>query len=608
MGLFDKRHADIDEQATLAFLLRKQRPVEQQAAVQEVYLSTAHAAEKIRRIRALDGADAAMAYEDNVPSATQRDPPRPIRYFGSDDPEHGQKAATELPPRRTAARTEPAHVPPPRLRHIPRSGYFRFLFRNLGAIIRKNAVNPALRIRFFPPRVEIDAEVGVQWITRIQPVAQTLQYILAGSEVHSWKYLEKTEYNTIRVFMLLLHEIHTVDPGAHLDNPQKLYEHMKPIEDLLRVLRASEITVDTLTSAVRAVADHRTQTHAETEDPVRLTEELLSREEGELCIWSILSALHCVMSRNAVTLNELVVPTSETLIPGNRFMCTDEVNDEIALYLKGREEAVGRLEKEYSNIVRVRSFIRTSVDSGVDTGVLHDLFKGNVQATTLSSPVLFVPAFVTGFLRMYGNLLDGTVRIDGIGSTRLFPLQTFHSHIMRLELVQHRLDSLRQRTGMVEHSHVIDVMHGRREATEPEAEASHQLSTALDTIQDLQRVLSLVIRNPRVKRTVEPSEWAPRNPEHYAMSDQGFPLDHFVQDPVELSGRSVSDHFHRIMQILYVFRHHYRERKLLAILDREHQIRQEMRDIRHEILRIAHVRDAEQIFRRHRLLQHIGAS
>ncbi|MFW6234613.1 MAG: hypothetical protein ACOC4I_04480 [Spirochaetota bacterium] len=602
MGLFQRRKTDTDEQIVLVSLLRKPRPVELQAAVQEVYLSDLSDQAKIARIRVIDNTDSAAEYGRQVPPAAPRTA-KPVRYFGSNPPEKHSPPPQSTSTESSTPRQERLYVPAPPLKRVGRSGFFRFLFHELGTLLKHGASNPALRIRFFPPRVDVDSEAVMHWITRIQPVASELEYLISGAELSSWKYLDKLEYNTLRVFSLLLREIVSADPGNHLDTPEKLYRDLETIEELLLVIHGNDLTVDALLSSIRAVKDHRDGRVSSLEDPVRLAEELISRQTDEFSVWGILTALHCALSRMYITLDDLVTSSPGLLVPDTRFVCPAEVMDEIERYLSGREEYAARLEKEYMQIMRIRSFVRTTDSGKPDFKPMKILLdRRNVELDELD-PLRLIPDFVEHFVRMYRELLDGTVCLEHLGELRLFPPPAFDPLFARFELVAQRITSLRLRAGSISHTHLIDVMHGRREATEPESEASHQLSIALDAARQIQRSVTAIIRNSRLVRSVDsPGSWVPRTPEHYASGSAEFPLDHLLESPPHLAGRTVGDRFHTMLRVLYLFRYHFRERSLLHTLDREHRILHEMLEVKREILRLATSSEATEIFRRVRML------
>lgn len=594
MGLFQRRKTDTDEQIVLVSLLRKPRPVELQAAVQEVYLSDLSDHAKIARIRVIDNTDTSAEYERQVPPASPREP-KPLRYFGSNPPENKTGNSAETP--------EQLYIPAPGLRRIGRSGFFRFLFHELGTLIKHGASNPALRIRFFPPRVDVDPEAVMHWITRIQPVASELEYLLSGAEVSSWKYLEKLEYNTMRVFSMLLEHIVSTDPGTNLDKPEKLYADLQTIEELLLVIHASDLTVDALLSSIRGVKDRRDGSIVSLEDPVRLAEELISRQTSDFSIWGILSALHCSLKRTYVTLDDLSATAPGLLVPDTRFVCPPGVREEIEQYLSGREEYAARLEKEYMQVIRIRSFVRKTDEGTPDFTPLQKLLENTKVELDELDPLRLIPDFFERFMDMYRDLLDGTVYLDGLGELRLFPPPAFEALFARFELVAKRITSLRLRAGSVSHRHLIDVMNARREATEPESEASHQLSIALDAVRQMQRSVTAILRNSRLIRSVDsPDSWVARTPEHYASGSTEFPLDHLLQSPRQLAGRTVADHFHAMLRIMYLFRYHFRERTLLYTLDREQHILQEMHEVRRDILRLATKSEATAVFRRVRIL------
>ncbi|TVQ24719.1 MAG: hypothetical protein EA383_09970 [Spirochaetaceae bacterium] len=605
MGLFQRNKTDTDEQIVLVSLLRKPRPVELQAAVQEIYLSDLSTDVKIARIRRIDGGGAAAV------SGRQTTDAGPVsqhhsKYFAHNQPPARDASLPEVVNEVTKNRpkTEQPYVVVPLVRPASRAGFFRFVFRELGSILRKGASNPALRIRFFPPRVDLDPETAIHWISRIQALAGELQYVLAGSSMNGWKYLEKLEYNVLSVFALLLNEIESVDPGKHLDLPQKLYGDLKPVEDLLLVIHASDITVEALLSAIRGVADATQSKRQDIEDPVRLTEELISRHTNQLCIYGILSALHTVRSRTQVTLDDLTVPAPGRLIMDDHFICSEDVQEQIDQFLKGREERAARLGKEYQQIARVQSLVKRREDGNPDYTPLYRLLDEQNPESAILDPLRFIPLFLNRFLATYREFLTGSVELTGPGVTRLFPARAFDSEIARLELASSRLQSLRTKTGSVSHASLIDVLHARREATEPESEAAHQLAIALDAAIQVQNTLAPLTRNPALIRVIPADEqWTARNIEYYTRGEAVFPLDHDIVSPFELKGQTVAAHIQAILRVIYLFRFHYRERTLLHTLDRAQQIRQEIDEIRRDVLRIAPREEAEHIFHRVRILK-----
>ncbi len=605
MGLFQRNKTDTDEQIVLVSLLRKPRPVELQAAVQEIYLSDLSTDVKIGRIRRIDSSGAAAGgarqTADAVPGSRHHS-----KFFAHNQPPARDTSVPEVPDEVTKHRpkAEQPYIYVPLVRPASRAGFFRFVFGELGSILRKGASNPALRIRFFPPRVDLDPETTIHWISRIQALAGELQYVLAGSSVNAWKYLEKLEYNVLSVFSLLLKEIENVNPGKHLDSPQKLYGDLKPVEDLLLVIQASDITVEALLSAVRAVADATQKKRQDIEDPVRLTDELMSRHTNQLCVYGILSALHTVRSRSQVTLDDLTVPAPGRLIMDDHFICSENVQEQIDQFLKAREERAARLGKEYRQIVRVQSLVKRREDGNPDYTPLYRLLDEPNPESVILDPLRFIPLVLDRFLATYREFLTGSVELTGQGVTRLFPAAAFDSEIARLELASSRLHSLRLKTGLVSHASLIDVLHARREATEPESEASHQLAIALDAAIQVQNTLAPITRNVALIRVIPADQkWTARNIEYYTRGEAVFPLDHGVQSPFELKGPTVAQHIQAILRVFYLFRFHYRERTLLHTLDRAQQIRQETDEIRRDVLRIAPREEAERIFHRVRILK-----
>lgn len=453
----------------LGTLLQKQRSPLKARLVEAVLKEELSTVEKIKNINAID----LKPEEEERPEQTRRtkntgriiDEEEQVDSTAQSQNSEDPVAKAEMNPARRKAlvekltgrpvstRNEQEEVRRSRLRYskMPEAGgILHYLFGDYRLIRNFGFRTGTIEKAGFPFILHLTPAIPAYFNqTLVKEIATGLIQGLAPLLRRGWIALEKEDYNLLAGLRLLVDQIVAVELRPLRTEMTAHLASFSAVSTILFVLCGHRETVER-TVRIWGIANEKLAIS----DPIRargplLIKQLLNTEAEGISLFNIIRAMWMLKTLRMVDFADMVPKHHGILFGRDSYDCTTEVQDEIDRYIQNLIAKVDSLNRERTDIDRLRYFLPRSPNSelfvgglSLDFGHLDTFYNGSLKHPEYNHLVdrdnrlVWVIRFLDVFLENIGPLLGTGLRLQALGPIEIFQKGVLSSYSVRLSAMQ----------------------------------------------------------------------------------------------------------------------------------------------------------------------------
>jgi len=547
----------------LGKLLRKDRPPELQAAVQEVLDSDLSTDSKIAKIRKLDGVGG-----HGEESRTK-----------SDEVSEVDKAQVQLwqPLRFTLGRLKTII----KLPHTP-TAFLSYLFlehRKIKDFGRKTHV---FAPTVFLPILRLDKAVPQFFSASLQAWSGRLIEILSPALENGWQLLSKRDYNMIVAMKKLCDEISAVNFKILNYRDRYFIDKIRNIEAMFFVFQYHHENVDRLLDNVAHVLLADGEHDEEAEEAEILVKSILTQGFSIPSLYDLLLGLNMMKFRRRFTYTDLVATDLGELFNPTHFACGPKVQEEIDGSVEKLRESILKLEEHHRHLRRVREYLPLKENGEVDDSLLESFYEyeesrfEGVYRRDKENVVEFVPQFLRKLDVAYGPLLVGKVRLAKAGLVSIFAPQLFMQPIDQIRRLGFKLEQASFGYRIFSYKRYIGILRDGKGTIPVEADIVKFLQEAVNDCGTLaNRVAGILDRSARETETSDEGE----STEAASVSERGWTLLHGGEEILSsgfLHGRVVRDALEDLVSLCFLLARYLYDREIADLRGSEEAVKKKV--------------------------------
>lgn len=568
----------------LGMLLRQRRNATAQESVQKVLQSSVSSADKVRSIEEIDRRADDRGAPDSVHEGAAREVgPRSRRYISvepSDPPV--ERIQARRPPRVKAA--------------LRRNGYFAFFFRNRLRIREFGRATGTITPGGFPPGVKVAEPVPAFFSGFLRPAARDISLLLLQLMGNAWMHLTKKEYNLLVLLLDLCDRIDRVSAGASEFSNGAALTKLMLVEDRLLSMRYNDDSVPRIHEAIQTLISRNRREIENLGSLPHMVTRLISRTEGEISLIDAILALNMVYYRRYVTEQDLLLTGLGNLVETRTFDCSTRTMERIEESVAQLEAQLATLDEEYRSVLRVRALVKKDEKGDILLEPLQKIVSagsGYSWETVAANPPHLAEILLDAFRAQVWELAAGPLKMEAVGTTRLFTGAPFDADMERLALavgnIRERLTELQ----MLSRERLSALRDKRERATRYESEFLMQLQLGLDIIAATRDRLSAFLENE-----VPPTRgFEPVDVGAALDAGRGLPLSAQIVGASQFRGMSLRSAIETVVTEAHLICFVFGDKKIRRLLAREQHIQRDMEHILRTIERIAPAERATEILR-----------
>jgi hypothetical protein len=329
------------------------------------------------------------------------------------------------------------------------ASYFYYLFHYHKKCKEFGETAHLLTSDIIPPRVRLNPDIQSSFQTYLQADAAKLLRICELALESGWRYLDKMQYNLIVVLQKLCYEIISVNFRVLNYKDRNLVDHLRTLETLFFVLHYRsdypEILIDSLSTAV--ARDRRIK--QEKIEVSRLVERILFQTDSIPSLYNFILGANMVKYRRFFSLDELLCCDLGELLNTKEFACKPEMRGRIDEQVATLKKELGVLRKRYGEIDHIKRILYFKESGEIDFSGLRELYdSSSLKGVSLNflvdqdNVMVIAPGLMKVFDSVFYPLLNGVVRLSGVGEVTLFTPEYFQMEFHKLRGIIGKLEEM----------------------------------------------------------------------------------------------------------------------------------------------------------------------
>lgn len=464
----------------LAELLKQERSPEKSREVEEIVGSDLPISEKVRQIQRIDMRQDSRDYLsiDRL-SPSDQDEKRLLEEENIVDPVKAENNRKKI---KTSLR---------------RNDLLSFLFSDFRRIHRfsqhSGRKNDLLIFSYVPPRVRINRRMQVIFEHSFQKIARELTPVLAMVLDAAWLHLDKFHYNLLEKFDRLCREILRMNlRGVDLSKDDAI-DRISALENLYYTCSYQRGYHDAIAASVVSVVELHPEWNFQ---PTRVSAQvrmILDPTVLKPSLKNVLLAMNMVKSRRYLQQDDLVVQRGE-IISTYDFECDEDTRLSIKSYIAKKTEELKDLMRQKYEMERYASYLRFDEEGNFDFSSLeyyYDHLSGADRSfgKDQEEPALLLYTFAEFYLHWFEEMLTGSVKVDEVGTVRLFEYDLFHVELNKLRSNLEKLDRYKFMFNRLSLERYHALTDSRKQGTSSEVELIQVLSGITSQIRSITRRL-----------------------------------------------------------------------------------------------------------------------
>lgn len=438
-----------EEYAALVMLLKRERGITKEQAVEAVIASPITLAEKIDQILQIDG---------DKPFKSQL---HLLRRTGNDDDSTPDNADEAVGRELAANGIYTQYIARERrreLRIVPRrAGFFTFLFFEMPKIREFAEATNVLECRYFPPRLRMASAVEHFFRERIKPAAATILPYFVRAEREGWRILPKAEYNLITEFRILCETVIAVLDGSNRRGEFDFAIRLRRIVNAFLLCHHHRENPKTIANAALKVLTVMGESD-KIQNAVALISELLLPAPHGMSLHAVITALHIIECRRMLSIDDVINRGVKGVFSNCTFSCTPEVQHEIDAAVNVLIDRLYLLIEKREHASVVRSFLGFGPDDVLDTGLVMEFVYGS-SVRRGGDPLAFAAHCTRNFIASYDQFLRGQIIIEGGVNARVFEEALFHAPMTELIAALDHIDGYHDASRDTHRDHSVHTQH-----------------------------------------------------------------------------------------------------------------------------------------------------
>jgi len=353
-------------QAELANLLQLHRDPEAERMVHKVLTSSSKLEEKIQQIKVLDQD---TNHREEVKKNPGEEDPSPLI---SDEAEGKNDPSASLMEVEKNRRHQKVLLNP--------VGFFTFLFKEMGSIVKFGAETFTIDTGFFPFQIFLNKNIPKNFEERfkkqtVKPLDEYLSHFLRKA----WIHLTKKEFNLLVLLKKLCETLLEIPFGAFNVKNRRLIDRLKGVENLFFVfysdkdyMHLTEKALEVLESKVIFPGKNRPQL-------LSLGRRLLAKDVTKPSLYNLIRALNMLRYHRFFELEDLFFSDMPPLLSDDDFDTSPDVLQEILTHIADLEKSLKPLIANHKEILAIQNFMPASYNGDVDFSPLEALYSMSVK-------------------------------------------------------------------------------------------------------------------------------------------------------------------------------------------------------------------------------------
>ena len=578
----EKQKNTEDYQLELGKLLQKKRSEKQKQKIDEILQQDISLKEKVEGIKKLDN-ESDSGYLSRPKSHSKKtdngkegfETEINVKTAEESIAEEEQNKAGRREVRRNRERIKA---------HITEPGFFTFLFVDAGKIRKFGRETGVFRLGLLPTSFKIDkvaaAKIGNQVL---KPRAKELIHIVNPILEDGWKYLSKHEYNLLVLLSYLCNELERIDFEVLNYKNRYLINTFREVEKYFLILNKEDAGGQEISWIFQKYAEKNQQDTVNLNKAVAAVQVLLAGKGKGLSLFDLIRGLNMVRFKRFVELRELTEPGAGPYMMDREFECTGKIQEKIALYLKDIIRHLTPLVNELREIERVKLFVPKDQENKAVEDIVQQFYNKVYQDSSSrfeednENIVILASRLGEAVSRGFGPFLSGQIMLSGVGKTRVFDSQFFHSELTKIDLLVGKLDKLSFSFPTFPEKRFIHLKNTGKGATGKEAEALQLIDELFSQVVQIGKKIKTLLRHRQ--EPTSNSEAASFPLEAFVLQKKNYIIP-YISNRIEhqpvLEEKPLLDCLHYVVQLTFAAGILLNENSLDAMLKKEAKIREDL--------------------------------
>lgn len=582
-----------DDLHVLSVLLVKDRPPEYAEKVREILASDLSLREKIQKIDALDSQ---RESEEAPPSSSgYLSRPKPSEQSGIPEKKRdlciidsiSSEAAEEVHGNLHTIQQNRKILKNP----VNRSSFFSYFFRERKKIRKFALESGVLGFRAIGTVPVLNTSVLEKFQRDIRETAKSLTRTLKPILEEGWLYLGKRDYNLVSLLYRLCREATAADFKSFSGKSSNHIDKIINLETLFLIFHYEREDIRELHFAVDTVFNKDPSLkEIQKETSVNLYK-LLDRDHMRPSLYNMILGLNILKSRTFLELQDLRKPGLR-LLDTHDFDCTPKVRDRIDEHLRKLEKGMRPYLEQEAELLRMQAFIPTDGRGNVDDSILADFYNKALSSRKLNfetnkeNIIKLILNLGYAFLSVFRNILSETIKVDTGEEIRLFAQPVFGQDMLRLEYNLGKLDRLQTKLPKLASSRYLFIRKSVAGAIEAEAAAVRIIDELTSTLVFMGKRIAHILRNASPEDHGSDSEIS-----YFSFDEKSYLIPRENQKILSdeyLRGKTVKEALYETAAVCYQTGTLVQHSEITELLEKEKNIRDEIRNRSEQYRRIAH--------------------
>ena len=440
-------------------------------------------------------------------------------------------------------------------RELSRLSVFEFLGREFMRVRRFGRRTRLLRVRFVPPGIRMNPEIGRLLAARVAPAGRALSERLAPVMAQGWLRLTPRQYNTLALVQELAGRVAAFDFARLNVRHRAAADEIRDIEAAFLRLHRDPDCLRTIAAALVCV---------ERRDLTGMVLQILAEDCMVPSLYDCILALNMFKYRRGLQMEDLLPPASAPVVDPGRYRFNGEARRRVDELVSTMRESLRILRGRLEDARRISGSAPLN-GAGIEalSAVYDAKFPGPLSSfqADLQDLAVFTVRLLASFTSLFGPLLNGRITLAGEAPVSLFSPPAFSGELGKLRAYSERLETGFRRSVRVPLSRYLRIKDGRLQAIGEEAEISQLVGNVAGCLVDLGRKV-LDILHPDSRRPGETS---------------GLPAGRLQGMPAALNGLSVKEALRKAVQMCFAAGVLLEDSILVMILSREKRLKMEIR-------------------------------
>jgi len=409
----------------LGTLLQKPRAPERAEAVERVFSGNFPVGEKIRRIERIDaGLRPEVEVSGNAPELS----PDGVGRKGASRTKESVLAAKR---RRIRLKLDPASL-----------SFLQFLFGELGRIKRLAKGNLLLKCGLVSVSLDVEAAHQMLENTKRSLIPPSGKAVSAAIE-DGWKFLRKTEYNTLVVLKNALEELSRLDVASMAPRNPVFARRFFAFESAFLPFFAGTSMRETVFSAIDSALRKLSFPEQELKDAINALHRMLAPGGPPSCLQDLVLSVNMVRTKRFLAIGNLVWQgEGGALVSATEFDCPEDIQERIDGHVAELIDRLEKLVEKNEAIMNLRAFVVRKGDGEIEYGPLVRLYEPIDGTSSLyekdqANVVVFGSHLSDRFLGVASPILVGRLtNLDGSVD------RSFEYELSRLDVASAKLRRL----------------------------------------------------------------------------------------------------------------------------------------------------------------------